>query len=417
MAAADSPQARDKQDVAEDGSQDLSPRRPPIWYRRRTLYAVLIGLALAVGLWLSWQLRWGLCLVFLAVLMAIFFDSGAKLVGMGLEKLGVELSRGKRLLIFFVLLVLATAGFTWFAAHTLVQQLDELKEVLPGSVEGAERSLSQFAIGRWLVDNTGGLKSVAEQVQGVAGPVAMSTLNGIVALLFVFVTGLYLTIEPGIYKRGMLWLVPPRWRRPAKDLLDESSERLHYFLLGQFCSMLIVGTLSGLGLWILGVPMPLTNGVITTIMCFVPNIGPIVSVVPPLLLSFSVTDGWLLSGPQLAGAVLVLYLVIQTIESYLITPLIQKQAIEMPPALLITAQFLMGYLIGIVGVAITAPLVVLGMVFVRQIWTDGDVDKDDPMDLAIDPDEMATNDDPEETEAERELAGGTAKAATEASNP
>lgn len=371
---------------------DQAVRRPPIWYRRRVLYAVMVTFAVAVGLWLSWQVRWSLCLAFLAVLIAIFFDSGAKLVGAALGKFDVDLSRGKRLAIFCILLLIAAGLFGWFASQAFISQVDELREQLPGSLDAAEEAISQYAPGRWLVESTGGLQSASGQLKAFAKTAAMSTMNFFIAIVFVFITGLYLTIEPGVYRRGLLWLMPPRWRFQTRDLLDDASDRLHHFLVGQFSAMLIVGTLSGLGLWILGVPMPLVNGVITTFACFIPNIGPIISVVPPLLLSFGVTDGWLLSGPQLAVAVMVLYLAIQLIESYVITPLIQKRAIDMPPAILITSQLLMGYLIGIVGVAITAPLVVLVMVMVRQLWTDGDLDNDDPMDNAVCPEDLPTND-------------------------
>jgi predicted PurR-regulated permease PerM len=99
------------------------------------------------------------------------------------------------------------------------------------------------------------------------------------------------------------------------------------------------------------------------VLTFVPNFGPILSVVPPALLALA-------DEPRLAAYVVVLYLAIQTVESYAITPLIQKRTISMPPALTITAQVVLGVMVGAIGVAVATPLTAAAMTAIRLTYVE-----------------------------------------------
>ena len=378
---------------ADATNQLDSPRRPPIWYRRRALYPLWTAAAIVAILFLGWKLLWGLCLVFAAILLGVFFDSGARITG---RLLRIR-RHGLRLATFLGVLSLVMLGLVFFAGAMVAMQAQELSDQLPDSTVAAEQQIKRIPGGETLLSTLGGLDSIGTQIRGWASTAAASGLNFLVSLAFVLVTGLYLAAEPDIYRRGILWLTPPRWRRDVDQTLDRLGQTLRYWLVGKIGAMLLVGTLSGVGLWILGVPLPLTNAIITSLLTFIPNLGPILSVVPPVLLAFGVSDGWLLSGPSLAVAVLGLYFLIQLAESYVITPLFQKKAVELPPAILITAQLLAGTLIGILGVAVAAPAVAVGMILFRCLWVRGDVEKGDPLDDV--PDDVA-EDVAEDEEAE-----------------
>jgi len=125
--------------------------------------------------------------------------------------------------------------------------------------------------------------------------------------------------------------------------------------------MLILGVLTTLGLWILGIPLALTLGIIAAVLSFIPNIGPIISAVPAILIA-------LIESPSKALYVIFLYIGIQTVESYLITPIIQKKAVHLAPALLIAVQIMIGVLLGALGLLLATPLMVVIIVLVQMLY-------------------------------------------------
>ena len=128
--------------------------------------------------------------------------------------------------------------------------------------------------------------------------------------------------------------------------------------------MAIVGVLTAAGLWMIGIPLAFLLGLIAALLAFIPNIGPVIAAVPALLLAF----GQGTTAMLLVGAV---YLVVQTLESYVITPVIQQQKVALPPALIIAMQVLFGVLFGIAGLALATPLAALGLTLVREIYVGG----------------------------------------------
>jgi predicted PurR-regulated permease PerM len=127
--------------------------------------------------------------------------------------------------------------------------------------------------------------------------------------------------------------------------------------------MAVVGTTTTLGLWLLGVPLALTLGLLAALFGFVPYIGPLVAAIPALLLA-------LMNGPQLALYVLLLYLTIQLIESYILTPIVEQQAVSLPPALTITVMLLLGVLVGGLGLALAAPLTACVLVLIKMLYVE-----------------------------------------------
>ena len=125
--------------------------------------------------------------------------------------------------------------------------------------------------------------------------------------------------------------------------------------------MAVVGLITTIGLWLLGIPLASTLGLITGLFEFAPFIGPILAAVPAVLIAFT-------QSPMDALYVIILYIAIQQIEGYLITPYVQKRAVDLPPALTIFAQLLMGVLFGLFGLLLATPLVAASMVIVRMAY-------------------------------------------------
>jgi predicted PurR-regulated permease PerM len=200
-----------------------------------------------------------------------------------------------------------------------------------------------------------------------------------VLLNFVMVAfiGLYLAIDPGIYRRGLLSLVPLDRRARAAEILAAVGEALRGWLLGQVFAMLVVGVLATIGLWLLGIPLALALGLLAALLGFIPYLGPLAAAVPAVLLA-------LLAGPQQALQVALLYVGIQLLEGYFLTPLVQQRAVHLPPALTISAMVVMGGLLGGLGLALAVPLTAAAIVLVQKLYVE-DVLGDRPNEPAQQP--------------------------------
>ena len=136
---------------------------------------------------------------------------------------------------------------------------------------------------------------------------------------------------------------------------------LRRWLLAKFISMAVVGVLTGIGLWLLEVPLAISLAVLASLLTFIPNIGPVIAAIPALLLAF-------VDGPSKALSVALLYLAVQTVESYGITPFVERETVALRPALTLSAQLALGLLTGFVGVIVATPLTAVCIVIVQTLY-------------------------------------------------
>ena len=172
---------------------------------------------------------------------------------------------------------------------------------------------------------------------------------------------IYLASEPRFYVRGFLRLFPENRRQRALEILKEIVDTLGWWLIGKFASMLFIGITTWIGLYFLGVPLSLSLGLIAGLLAFIPNFGPILSVIPAVLLAF-------IESPIKAVYVLALYIGVQVVESNIVTPYIERRTIELPPVLTISAQLALGILLGGIGLVLATPLLAATMVLVQTIY-------------------------------------------------
>lgn len=187
------------------------------------------------------------------------------------------------------------------------------------------------------------------------------TASTIMLLMVSFVVTIYVALNPDVYRRGILWMIPVEHEAVATQTMSRMCVTLRWWMLGRLASMFAVGLLTSLGMWLIGMPAPLALGAMAGLLSFVPNIGPIVAAVPGLLIAVP-------AGPWMFLAALGVYVVAQIIESNLITPLVAQYTVTTPPAVLLFAQVIMGVLAGAWGVLIATPLLVVMMVLIQQLY-------------------------------------------------
>lgn len=328
---------------------------------RRAASVVGLSLAIVVVLLFFWSIAQVLLLVFAGLLLAVLLHGLASRLsahtplsyGWSLALVGVGL-----------LALLSLAG--WLLVPRIADQLDQLTETIPQSIDRLEQQVRQYGWGAFLLDHMPAAEEVMRGRQGLWQRLfgVVSTAVGILAnLVIILVTGVYLAASPDLYKKGIVRLVPLRARARAHEVLGAVGQALWQWLIGQFISMTIIGVCAWIGLMLLGVELALILGLIAGLLEFVPLIGPWVGAAPAVLLAFA-------ESPTQALYVGLLFLGIQQLESNVVTPLVMKEAVSLPPVLTLTATLVGGVLFGLAGILLATPLTVAIMVLVQKLYVE-----------------------------------------------
>ena len=314
--------------------------------------------AIALLLLLAWYLVDVLLLAFAGVLIAVLLRAPADFLASR-----TRLSPNLSIAVVFVVLALALGGAGFAMAPEIGRQVDELTQQVPKAASELTGSLQQYGWGRWLlerVQSTGEMAAKPEVVQG-AGRVLSTSFGAVASLFTVAVVGLWVTLQPRLYVDAGVRLFPLASRPRARSIASECGTVLQRWLIGSFLSMTIVFILSWIGLSLLGIPLALVLALLAGAMVFIPNFGPLLSAIPAVLLALT-------QSPQTVLWVVLLYVGVQIVDNTITTPIIQRHAVSIPPALMMVTQVAMGVLAGGLGVIVAVPLIALVMVLVRRIY-------------------------------------------------
>ena len=320
---------------------------------RRLLIAVAIG-ALVYTIW---RLSDVILLFFGAVLVALMLRSLAAPIcaqtGLG-ERWGLLLAG---LLVLGVL-----SGTALLFGADLSQQLRGLSQRVS---ETATMLSERLELGS-MADLLKGSDPASRLGSVIVGLFAWSStiLSAVASFLLVVFGGIYLAIQPRPYRKGFLALVPPAYQDRANATLDDAHVALGRWLRAQAMAMILVGALTGLGLWLVGLPSVLALALIAGLAEFVPILGPILATLPVVLIASGF--GW-----QTVLLALGVVVVVQQVESNLIAPVLVGATVDVPPAMGLFAIVAMGVLFGPLGLLFGFPLAILTNVAVRRLYIAG----------------------------------------------
>lgn len=317
--------------------------------------SALVIAGIAVLVLVLWQLSDLLLLGFGAVVVATVLHSLA-----GLIERYTPLKRPWSLAVASIAVAGLIVSFAYLLGAQIYEQASNLMTKLPEMVSAAGE---RFGI----QDLPGLLASKSDDFIGRSGLVgdiagySSVVVGSVVNLLLVIVGGIYLSISPSRYLEGFLILVPAHVRGKIGSAMENAGRALRYWLLGQIISMTIVGMLTTAGLYLIGMPSALALGFFAGVAGFVPIVGALLSALPAVLLALS-------EGGSMIYWVLGLYVLVQQIEGNLIMPLVQRQAVDLPPVIGLFALVGLGILFGPLGVLLAAPLTVVLYVAVKQFY-------------------------------------------------
>lgn len=316
---------------------------------------VLIALALVTLFYLIWYLRSLLLMLFGAVVVATVFRALADRI---MKQTGWR--EGFALTLAIALTLGSIAALLALFGQQIGQQVDVLRQTLPLAWRSFEERIGDIGLGDQLRQIVEGVRQSSGSFSGLSSAI-LSIGNAVAEVLVVLFGGIFLAAQPRFYRTGAIKLVPPGQRGVVAEAMDESETALRLWLKGQLIAMVAVGTLTGAALWMLGLESALVLGLLAGVLEFVPFIGPILAAVPAILLALAV-------GPDLALWVALVYFVVQQFEGYLLTPLVQQYAVDLPSVVLLFSLVGLGMLFGTLGVFLAAPLTVVIYVLVKRLY-------------------------------------------------
>jgi predicted PurR-regulated permease PerM len=337
--------------------------RSPTPFTGRVVIAVAVAVTAAVAGLLVWRLASVWILLFASALFGVALRSAS---GWLSDRTGMPV--GAALALWILVGVLLLGGFFWFVASSLVAQFADLTDRIPRALESLREWAMNYSFLRpvardveAIVNGASGTGPDTSTYIGSALDASRFTLGTLGNLLVMSILTIYMALDLRRYANGTILLVPGGWRDTARELLDAWSHALPWWLAARFTSMTVVAILVTLGLTISGVPLPLVLGLIAGMFSFVPFFGPIASVVPAVLVGFS-------DSATAVIAVLIVFAIVQFLESYLITPLIERRAVSIPLFPLIAAQLVAGALFGVPGIIFATPLLLAVTIAVQVVY-------------------------------------------------
>ncbi len=324
-----------------------------------------------ISLYILWQVREVLLLAFAAVILATALNQVVKLF----QQQGVKRSIAVGISVFSVLLILA--GFISIVVPAFLQQWEELIQQIPLGVEQLQSwyiALQEALPNRFFGDvqrPENLIEQITNQSFGLFQNVFnifSSSLAITLNILLVLALSIMLLSNPTPYRQGFILLFPAFYRPRVDQILNDCEQNLVGSVVGLLFNMSVITIFSGMGLWILGVRLPLVNALMSGFLTSIPNIGPTISVIPPTLLALN-------DSPGKALAVIGLYILIEQTESLVLTPLVMKEKVSLLPAITLLSQVVFTIFFGFLGLFLSVPLLAVLQVWFRELFVKDIMDK------------------------------------------
>lgn len=348
----------------------LTPSTPPAITTSngviiRWVIFTFIGALLLIALWLARDIA---MITLMSIIFAILLTTPVRFfVRLGAPRtLAVLLTIALVIASIVVINLLILPGlltqFSTLLNVTLPAAADRLRRDLTAEnllasypfLEGFDLNAAVENIQTQLIDRVGSITSqVLPLVSGVAG--------ALVNVLIVLFLSMYFVSDPNTHQQGLLRLFPVAYRPRAYQILVRLDEMLRRFLQAQILIMVLIGFTTGLALLLMEVPLSTALGTITGILAFIPNFGPLISLVPILAVG-------IINTPDKIVAILVVFVLIQFVYSQIVSPILFGSGVNLPPALILLSQIIFGLYFGFLGIILSVPLAAIGVVLIREIY-------------------------------------------------
>jgi predicted PurR-regulated permease PerM len=323
----------------------------------------LIGaIAFIVSLIILWEIRTVLLLIFAAIAFATVLNRVVRRLQQS------RLNRGFAIALTIGLLVAILSLFFVLIFPTVVAQFQQLLELIPQTLTQLRQWYQwvQTFIPNQVIEDVQNIDFLAERIPNMGNwfggffSIFSNSLDFVLNLLLVLVLIVMLLANPTLYRQGFMLIFPAFYRRRVDEILQGCEQNLVGWAVGRIFNMVFIAIASGLGLWIIGVPLALVNAIISSLLTYIPNIGPILGSIPPIALAF-------LDSPVKGVIVIVFYLVIEQVEGLVLTPMVMENEISLPPAVTLTSMLIFSQFFGLLGLFLALPIVAVLQVWLKEV--------------------------------------------------
>lgn len=375
------------------------PPEENVQNRSDLAWAIAVGgiatVSFAVFVVFAWYFSATLFLIFAGILLGVALNALTALFG---RVMGGP--HALRLTMVCLLLAALLGGIVFLGGSTIAEQTKVLSTTLKSQIVNVKSFLERHGVDTSYLD-FGGLGSEADAAAkpdapakpapsaaatetktnnlpsasafaSSGGAIVSQTLKiilGAVGALgnffIVLFLGLAFATQPGVYRKGLLHLTPKQHRAPMTEIVDRISDTLQRWLIAQMITMVVVGGVTWIGLMLIGVPSAFILGVQAGLLAFIPTVGALLAGLIVVLASLA--SGWVA-----AASAFVLFLGVHAMESYVLTPILQRQALDIPPATLFAFQIMLGIVFGVWGLALALPVLAIVKVVIDFLREDND---------------------------------------------
>jgi predicted PurR-regulated permease PerM len=327
----------------------------------------------------TWYFAATLFLIFSGMLLGVALNALTSMLGRV-----VKLPHALRLTIVCLVLAGLLSGVLFLGGATIVQQTKVLSDTIKSQLVNVKAFLekngidtSYFDIGNaastsdapetpataapptphGLPPGAGALASSGGAIVSQTLKLLLGTVSAVGNFFIVLFLGLTFAAQPSVYRKGLLFMAPARHRARATVIVDRIGDTLERWLIAQIVTMTAVFLVTWIGLKIIGIQSSFILGIQAGLLTFIPTVGAIIGGLIVVLASLA--SGWVA-----AASACVLFLGVHALESYILTPIIQRQALDIPPATLFGFQILLGVVFGIWGLALALPLMAIAKVMI-----------------------------------------------------
>ena len=330
---------------------EASPQTYDWYYRFAAYLATILACVAAISLFLFASDV--VLLIFAAALWSVVLNHLAAWIHRhtGIPYLAVVVT-------ILVLIVASVIAAGWFLQQWIAQQTQMMVSGIQKTYEQIRQAMEASPF--W--SNLQPLLTAGDQntrLLNTAQRFLTSSFGFVGSGVFIFVVGAFFAADPHLYRNGAARFFTQSRRPAVLRFLDASGEALMSWMFGQLFSMSVIAVLTSTALYFLDVPAAILLGLVAGAITFIPNIGPLLAIIPAALLALQ-------QGFNTALAVIGIYLVIELLESNLLTPLVQQHQINLPPAILTSAQLFAGLLFGLLAIALTAPIMAILIVLLEH---------------------------------------------------
>lgn len=316
-----------------------------------------------ISLYILWQIKQLLLLLFTAVVLATSLNILVKTF----QKRGLK--RINAVFLSMLFLIIVAIACIWIVVPPFIDQFQALLRLIPLGIERLDLWLNFLSerldprIIDFLPDTdelNRQLQPLIRQFLGEGLAIFYNSLGILLGILLLLAITLMLLADPQPYRQGFKRLFPAFYRRRVEEILDLCTEGLEGWLVGILFNMMVIAVLSFIGLLILGIPLALSQALLAGVLTFIPNLGPTLSVLSPMAIA-------LIEAPWKAIAVLILYIIIQQVESNILTPIVMAQQVSLLPALTLLSQLFFATFFGFLGLFLSLPLTVVGQIWFKEV--------------------------------------------------